>query len=236
MVGVGLLTSSSMILYLLGGLLSGFLLAWLLITTAEFEREFSSFSFVVFVMKDKGWHRAFLYAFFGALMALLFALNVLVLGQQSGLVPIQLLSFFLVAAGVYDLTFRLIPVLLIIFLVMVVAVLSLFFSFPLGLKESLLGAAIVGGLVLLLYVITKRKGIGEADIFLGATIGAIFGWTKGLLVFSLGNVIGLLFVMPLIAVFGKERMKQVPLVFFLVVAIFLQWYLGYADLILKYLA
>ncbi len=217
------------------GFLSGLLLAWLLIKTAEFERAFSSFSFVVFVMKDKGWHRAFLYFFFAILMALLFGLNVFVLGNQSSLVPIQILSFFLVAAGVYDLTFRLIPVLLIILLVMVVAMLSLFFSFPLGLKESLLGAASVGALVLLLYVITKRRGIGEADIFLGATIGAVFGWMKGLLVFSMGNVIGLLFVLPLIALFGKERMKQVPLVFFLVVAIFLQWYLGYADLILKYL-
>jgi len=83
--------------------------------------------------------------------------------------------------------------------------------------------------------VTRGKGIGEADIFLAGVTGALFGWMEGLLVFSAANFLGLVAVLPLIALFGKKRMKQIPLVFFIVLAIFLEWYVGYTDPLLQLL-
>lgn len=221
------------LLHLLIGFLAGLGLTKLLIFTARAERKLTSFDFVALLPSKKAYW--FLYLLFGALTSLLFYLNLQVFGDSGRMIFWQLLTVLLIAAALYDLAFRLIPVFLIGILIILVSFISFQYSLPLPFYDSTLGAMVVGGAILFLYLITRGRGIGEADIFIGYVIGALFGWVKGLLVFSAANIFGLLLLLPLIALFGKARMKRVPLVFFLVLAIFLEWYLGYSEWILMML-
>lgn len=168
-----------------------------------------------------------------ALMASVFYLNSIIF---SNYIFWDLVAFLLIFTAVYDLVFRLIPIYLLVVLVLLVFGAAYFFSDPLPILYSLTGAAVVAGVIAVMYLVTKGRGIGEADIFLGAVIGALFGWTKGLLVFSAANFLGLAVVAPLILIYGKKRMRQIPLILFMVMAIFLEWYIGYTELVLSYLS
>lgn len=175
-----------------------------------------------------------LYLLVGVTTALLFYANVMLLEVSFWpLVFFQVLTVLLLAAAFFDLAFRLIPVLLLSGLILLVAAASIVYALPIPIQASFIGGIVVGVMVLLLYAITRGRGIGEADISMGVIIGGLFGWQKGLLVFSAANILGLLLLLPMIAVFGKKRMKLIPLVFFLVIAIFLEWYLGYTNHILQ---
>jgi leader peptidase (prepilin peptidase)/N-methyltransferase len=58
------------------------------------------------------------------------------------------------------------------------------------LDESLIGAAVVGGSLLLLYAITLRRGIGLGDVKFAAGVGAGFGLARGSLAVAAAFVIG----------------------------------------------
>ena len=169
------------------------------------------------------------------LMAVFFFLNARLFVSGWPLVMAQLMTVLLLAAALYDLFFRLIPIVLLLALVSVALLFPLLWSIPLSPFDAGVGAAVVGGVVLLLYAATKGRGIGEADIFLGAVIGALFGWIEGLLVFSVANFLGLVVMIPFIAALGKARTKLIPLVSFLVLAIFLEWYGGYTKVVLEWI-
>lgn len=223
-----------MILQIFLGFLSGLGLAWLLIRNARREHEVSSVHALIHALS--GVKRGFLSLniLVGVVTALLFYLNASLLeGTVEAIVFFQILTILLLAAALFDLAFRLIPVLLLSGLILLIAAASAVYGLPLPIQASFIGSIVVGVMVLLLYAITRGRGIGEADILMGVVIGGLFGWQKGLLVFSAANILGLLLLLPMIAVFGKKRMKQIPLVFFLVIAIFLEWYLGYSGPILQ---
>lgn len=169
----------------------------------------------------------------GLVFAAMFYLNARVFGINPELVYWQLIGSLLIMAALQDLIFRLITLTLLLVLGGIVLLESVMFSTPLIIGEALSGAVVVGAVILAVYLVTKRKGIGEADIFLAVIIGLLFGWVKGIIVFAFANFLGLATMIPMIMVFGKKRTKFVPLVFFLVLSIFLEWYVGFTDLILK---
>ena len=221
-------------MYVILGFLAGLGLAQLLIHTARQEHEVSSIHFLVQALSGLKRGFLFLYLLVGAVTAMLFYLNVLLLEVSPGaIIFFQILTVLLLAAALFDLVFRLIPVLLLSGLILLIAAASAVYGFPIAIQASVTGGMVVGIMILILYAITRGRGIGEADILMGVVIGGIFGWQKGLLVFSAANILGLLLLLPMIAVFGKKRMKQIPLVLFLVLAIFLEWYLGYTGHILQ---
>ena len=156
--------------------------------------------------------------------ALIFTLNALQIGSQEQLLFWQVLTILLLMSAFFDLAFKMIPELLLWLLVAYVLGSSLLFSSPLPFGSSAPGAMVVGGLVLALYLATRGKGIGSADIFVAAVIGMLFSWTEGLLVFSLANLLGLVVMIPLILLRGGRRTEQVPLVFFMVLAVYLEHY------------
>lgn len=221
---------------LLLGFFLGLALGQLLLYSAKAGKKILFADFSILSQEGQERFNVYLSIVLGVILGAIFVLNYYWLAAVWwDLVFWQLLSLLLVAVAVYDLAFRLVPALLMGLLVAVCLLASLFFSLPLVLGESLLGAAVVGALVLALYLITRGKGIGEADLLLALVLGLLFGWLKGLVVFAAANFLGLVFVLPLIAILGKKRMKQVPLVFFLVVVIFLEWYMEYSGLVLEML-
>jgi len=215
--------------HLLAGIMTGLGMSLLFFWAAGKDRELASSDVMKFLKKL--WAKGMFFLSIAGLSGTVFWLNT----QMEGVTVwfLHVLSALLIFTALYDAAFRLIPVSLIILLIWVVFLGTLFLMEPLPVSQSSVGAMVVGGVVLVLYLITKGKGIGEADIFLAGVTGALFGWMKGLLVFSVANFLGLVVVLPLMAFFGKERMRQIPLVFFIVLAIFLEWYFGYSGIILE---
>lgn len=155
--------------------------------------------------------------------------------SKTHLVLVCVISFLLLLTAYYDLLLRLIPVKLLAVLFGVVLLSVGVWGFPFLLSQSLIGALAVGGVVLFLYFITSGKGIGEADVIMAFVLGMLFGWMKGLLVFSVANFIGLIVILPLMLVLGKEKTRMIPLVLFMVMAVFLEWYVGYTEQIMLFI-
>jgi prepilin signal peptidase PulO-like enzyme (type II secretory pathway) len=214
------------------GAILGAILARMVLKTDEQHRGLSFSLLTLSLIKMPGVSYWLYQAVLAFIMAGVFVLNALYLDSGWGLLYWQLISLLMLAAAVYDLAFRLIPVPVMALLIFFAAAIPLFFGFPLPYWDAFGGGLLVGGLVLIMYLITGGQGIGEADVLMALVIGLIFGWIKGLLVFSAANFLGLAVVIPLIFILGKKRMKQIPLVFFLVLAILLEWYVGYTGVVL----
>lgn len=76
------------------------------------------------------------------------------------------------------------------------------------LRDSAIGALVIGGLFWGLYQVSKGAWIGGGDVRLGFAIGILLGWQKGVLALSLAAYIGTLVVLATV-ILGKytKRMK-----------------------------
>lgn len=70
----------------------------------------------------------------------------------------------------------------------------------------LIGMVCVSGFLLLLYLITKGRGIGGGDIKLMAAAGLLLGWKHIILALILGCIIGSVIHIILMKVSDKGRM------------------------------
>ena len=222
-------------LQFLVGLLLGTALGWLIFWTAKIDSTLPYFAGKKLLPPTKSKFQPVVFVGIGGVVGLVFALNAWFFGENLQLVYFQVMSFLLLSVALYDLAFRVIPIILIGGVVGVSFLCVLLFDLPMSFWPSLYGGLTVGGLVLFMYLLTRGRGIGEADIFIALVIGFLFGWSKGLVVFSAANVLGLIVMLPLMALLGRERTKYIPLAFFLSIAIFLQWYFLYAERILSLL-
>lgn len=219
----------NMIYHFFVGSLLGILGVHLFLKHAKTEEAFSDALMLKVVLKNP----ALVSIISGLIFAGLFCLNAFFFPQYFFF--FDLLTVFLVFSALYDFLFRLLPLPLVLSMMAFLAIASLFFSTLMPFQEALLGGGVVGGVVLLLYLVSKGKGIGEADILYAFILGFLFGWEHGLIVFSAANFLGLLVILPLLGWLGKERMKEVPLVLFIVMAVFLEFYFGYSDILLRWL-
>lgn len=219
----------------LAGTLTGIVLARFLLKTDEQHQGLQVSFFTTSLVKFPRFTFWGYQVLMAVLLAGLFAFNVQVFAPGWGMLFWQVTTALLVACAAYDLAFRLIPASLLVLLILVAALSPLVFGFPLLFLDALLGGVIVGSLVLVMYLVTAGQGIGEADVLMAVVIGMLFGWMKGLLVFSAANFLGLAVVLPLILVLGKKRMKHIPLLFFLSIAIFLEWYFQYTAVVLGWM-
>jgi len=95
------------------------------------------------------------------------------------------------------------------------------------LLARLAGAAAAGGVLLLLYGITRGRGIGFGDVKLAAALGIAFAWPDSLVIVGLAFVIGSLAAVPAL-LSGKASMKTaLPFGPFLAIAAVLV--LGFGD-------
>jgi len=113
-----------------------------------------------------------------------------------------LLISSLILIFVYDLRFQLVPMVLIWPLSVVMIIINLFLGFP----WQIIGlAGLVGGLFFLVqYLITRGRGLGEGDIWLGILLGLSFA-SFNLLILSLvlSYFIGAIFSIFLLV--GKKK-------------------------------
>jgi len=208
------------------GVLLGGVLAGILVRMADRDPELT---FCLSRGKPLQWWG--FHGLMGLLTGAVFYLNTQVWGFGAEVVLYHVLSLGLIMSAISDVLYRIVPGLLLLGIWVVVLLAQAFLGYPMSISMGIAGAAAVGGVVLVLYLITKGRGIGEADVVLAFVLGMLFGWRVGLVVFAVANMLGLVVVLPLIPLLGKDRMKHIPLVFFIVLAIFLEWYLGYVSMI-----
>ncbi len=108
---------------------------------------------------------------------------------------------------------------------------------PAGIKNSIIGIFLGGGLLYLVALIS-RGGMGGGDIKLMAMVGAFLGWKAVLLTIFIGSLLGSIVGIFLMVFKGRGRKHPVPFGPFLslgtIVSIFwgkeiIWWYLNLRD-------
>ncbi len=125
----------------------------------------------------------------GALYVLIVA--VIGLGIQSAL--IMALASALIVIAIIDWRTYEIPFGLNVFIAvlgLLAVVVKLVNHDYLGISDNLIGMVSVSGFLLLLYFLTKGRGIGGGDIKLMAAAGLFLGWKNVILAFVIGCVLG----------------------------------------------
>lgn len=79
------------------------------------------------------------------------------------------------------------------------------------LLSSLGAIGVLGGLYLVLYIVSKGRWVGFGDVKLGLALGVLLGdWALALLALFLANLIGTLIVLPLLLSGRLQRDSHVP--------------------------
>lgn len=140
----------------------------------------------------------------------------------------------LIIVFVYDLRWQLIPLSVIRIFGLIVFVLNLLLGYSFWLL--LLSACLAGGFFLIQYLVTKKRGLGEGDIWLGLFLGLAFPSVAQLLLivlitYTIGSIVGL----SLVIFKNKEFKSKIPLGPFLAIGAIITlvwgksiigWYLG----------
>lgn len=151
------------------------------------------------------------------LVELLHGLGFLFIFHEFGPTPQTLiyLLFFasLVAVIFIDLSHQIIPD-LITLPGIVIGVIAAATILPPGLKDSLIGLFLGGGLFYLVAVLSvailKKEGMGGGDIKLIAMIGAFLGWQAVLLTIFLAALSGSIIGISMIMTKGRDRTDMIP--------------------------
>lgn len=155
-------------------------------------------------------------------------------GWTSLTIFLWLVTCFLIVILVYDLHFQLILDEILVPLLLIIIIYLLFHP-SIDMINKLTGAGVGLAIIGLIYVITKGKGIGFADIKLIVPLGLVVGWPKVLILLFMAFVIGAIVGLFLINR-GKKGWKD-PIAFgpFLIIGFYialfwgeriLNWYMG----------
>ncbi len=142
------------------------------------------------------------------------------------LVLVLVLAFLAIYDGLYG---ELPTPFLFIAIVLALFIVALQFSLP-SLVNILLSVIILGGVYLVLYLVSKGKWVGDGDWLLGVAIGLVLGhpWLT-LLTLFLSNFLACLIMFPK----TKGKNKRIPFGPFLVAAFFI--ILAFSDFLLSML-
>ena len=148
----------------------------------------------------------------------------------------------LVALAVYDMRWYLLPDSMVFPLVAVGVAMGITrFVFVEGselgqaLLNMILGVGVISGLYFVIHEVSAGKWVGFGDVKLGIFIGAILGWKYALLALFTANVLGLLFILPLLATKKLTAKSKIPFGPFLIMGcvisflwgpLIIDWYLG----------
>jgi len=88
------------------------------------------------------------------------------------------------------------------------------------------------GFLLLLYLITKGKGMGLGDVYLALFMGLLLGWPKIILAFYIAFIVGAIWGIILLILKRKKIKSEVPFGPFLLFGTMVVWYFG--DKIMYY--
>lgn len=140
----------------------------------------------------------------------------------------------LIAIFFYDLMYKLIPDRFSIPAIAIGAAYGLIVGTPTPLN-MLIGGASIALFFILQFLLSRGTWIGGGDIRVGAIVGILLGWEKGLVALILAYLIGAAFSLILLAQKKIQRKSAIPFGPFLITGILisiffgnqiLEWYLG----------
>ncbi len=141
----------------------------------------------------------------------------------------------LVALTVYDLKWYLLPDKIVFPLIVVgvaMGIVRFMFIEQQSVTETILtmmlGIMSIAGVYFILHTISSGKWVGFGDVKLSIFIGAVLGWQGGLLALFGANLIGLIVVMPLLALGKLHSKSKIPFGPFLIAACFVAFLWGEA--------
>jgi leader peptidase (prepilin peptidase)/N-methyltransferase len=166
--------------------------------------------------------------------ALIFTLLFFTYGNVIYTYLLVVLSCFLIIIFVYDGINQLIPDEG-FWPALILAIVSIFFANSTNYTNNVYGALIGIGIILLIYFITKGRGIGLGDVKLVAIFGLVLGWSLTILNIFLAFVLGAIY--GLFLLYNKKKGWKDAVAFgpFLIIGfyislfwgeIILRWYLG----------
>lgn len=127
----------------------------------------------------------------------------------EGMAPLirdLVIAVFLIVIFVYDFRWQLVPLSFVWLMSVFVLVLNLIIGIPWPIE--LLYGAIGGAFFLIQFILTKKQGVGEGDIWLGVWLGLAFpGWGWLLLIMVMSYGIGSLTGLALLAS-GRKKWKS----------------------------
>lgn len=145
------------------------------------------------------------------LTSLVFLLCLAAKGPGSGSAQMCLFGSVLIVAAFIDARYMYIPDGVHLFII-ALSLLSLAFGQSPGIVDRIAGAALCGGFLALLYILT-RGGVGQGDIKLLTASGLLLGWKAAFASIFLGYIMaGLWYMIPLIRgkVNGKTKAPMAP--------------------------
>ena len=99
-----------------------------------------------------------------------------------------------------------------------------FFREDLTVVQALIGAAVGGGFLLLVYglywLVRKQEGLGLGDVTMMLMVGAFLGWPKTILTLVLASIVGAVFGLILMKAKGKDMKFALPFGTFIAPAAF----------------
>ena len=88
---------------------------------------------------------------------------------------------------------------------------------------SAIGAA---GFLYLIYILSKKKGMGLGDVFLAIFMGLFLGWPKIIVAFYFAFIIGAVWSVVMLILKKKKIRSEIPFGPFLILGTFIGWWWG----------
>lgn len=136
-----------------------------------------------------------------------------------------LMAAFMVALFITDLEFKILPDILVFFLLLITCYLLLILPSPLFFTHLLTGS-LVSSFFLFIYLITQGRGMGFGDVKLGFVLGTLLGYPESVvflfLAFLTGGIVGIILLLMRKARFGAH----VPFGPFLLIGAIVSFFFG----------
>jgi len=146
--------------------------------------------------------------------------------------PIEMMQLFwlliivtlLLFLTVFDLKYLILPDFAVITLI-IISFLGVIFDEP-NIIPYLVSASVGSGFLLILYLITKKRGIGFGDVKLAVFMGLFLGWPKIIIALYIAFIVGA--IVGVVGIFFKKITKKSKIAFgpFLILGTIVTWIWG----------
>lgn len=167
------------------------------------------------------------YPFVELLTGGLFLFTYITIGMNQRLIAYLVLICMLIVNTFIDIDHFILPNKIQLFGLTAFALLNIFLPF-ISWEDSLLGAFIGAAPLLILFLLTKGKGMGFGDVKFIGVVGLYLGWKLSLLTLLLSFILGGIFGIILLATKIKNKTDLIPFGPWIALAAFISMYWGNA--------
>ena len=165
------------------------------------------------------------YPFVELLTGGLFLFTYIAVGIDQKLVAYLVLGCMLIINTFIDMDHFILPNIILLFGLIAFVPLTVFLPF-ISWRDSFLGAFVGAVPLLILFLLTKGRGMGPGDVKFMGVIGLYLGWKLSLLTLFLSFILGGIFGILLLATRIKDKTDAIPFGPWIALAAFISMYWG----------